>query len=267
MHPTPWFKQPVLWFFVIGGLLFAVYAMRPDPDVTRVVVDERVERALVEAFTVRERRPPTDAEREGAISAFVREEVLVREALRRNLHQSDPVVRRRLVQSLEFLLEDAAITPPTDTELEAFFDANPDAFTSPPATSFHHVFVSGAGDAQQQRAQGLLAELQAGVPARGIGDPHPDGQTIGPLEDARIVAAFGEPFADAMADCPERQWCGPLASAMGWHVIRINERRGAVVPAWQDVRHELIDAWTAAQSAAHREAAIGALVEEAEVLR
>jgi hypothetical protein len=267
MQPTSWFKQPIVWFFAIGGVLFAVYAMRPDPDITRVVVDERVERALVEAFVVRERREPTDAERDGAVAEFIREEVLVREALRRNLHHSDPVVRRRIVQSLAFLLEDAAIAPPTDAQLEAFFDAHTEAFVTPAVISFHHVFVAGLDADAEARATALRQRLDAGEPARGLGDPYPDGSAIGPLEAARITAAFGEPFATSLNDCADRAWCGPLRSALGWHVVRVNERRGAITPQWQDVRHQLVDAWTTEQSAAHREAAIQALIDDAEVVR
>ena len=48
------------------------------------------------------------------------------------LNQHDQVIRRRLAQKLEFLAKDlVALTPPTDEELQTYFDTNRDRYQEP----------------------------------------------------------------------------------------------------------------------------------------
>ena len=78
-------------------------------------------------------RPPTRAELDGLIDGFVRDEIYYREALALGLDRDDPVVRQRMRQKLELLLEDLSDTAePSDAELERFLAEHAERFALPP---------------------------------------------------------------------------------------------------------------------------------------
>ena len=73
----------------------------------------------------------------------IHEEILYREALALGLDKDDTVIRRRMVQKMEFLSEDLAnAREPTIDELRAWFQQNSQRFTVLPRASFRHLYFS-----------------------------------------------------------------------------------------------------------------------------
>ena len=71
------------------------------------------------------RRPPTPDEMRRLVESKVREEILYREALALGLDQGDTIVKRRMVQKMEFLAEDvSALREPNREELKDWFEKN-----------------------------------------------------------------------------------------------------------------------------------------------
>ena len=102
-------NEPLVHFLLIGALLFFVFDVSKEPAQTatnRIVVGAGVVEQLSAQFSRTWLRPPTDAELEGLIEGHVREEVYYREALALGLDRNDRMVRQRMRQKLEFLLED-----------------------------------------------------------------------------------------------------------------------------------------------------------------
>ena len=62
---------------------------------------------MAATFTRTWQRPPTETELKGLVDDYVREEIATREALAMGLDRDDTVIRRRLRQKLEFLVEDS----------------------------------------------------------------------------------------------------------------------------------------------------------------
>ena len=82
---------------------------------------------IVEIFTRTWQRPPTEGELSGLIDSFVKEEVFYREGRKLGLDQDDTIVRRRLQQKMEFMIEpDEAALTAGPGELEAFLASNRD---------------------------------------------------------------------------------------------------------------------------------------------
>ena len=108
-------KQPLVHFLLGGFGLFILYnAVTPEKeDYKTIVVDKD---ALLnhlqfnsKAFNndVFEQRlaQMTDDELQQTIDAYVREEVLYREAMAMGLDQEDYIIKRRMVQKVEFMTE------------------------------------------------------------------------------------------------------------------------------------------------------------------
>ena len=109
---------------------------------------------LSKQFQLLTKRPPNEDELEGLVQRLIREEVLYREAVSLGLDQDDTIVRRRMVQKMEFLSSELAKeAEPTETELQAWLDANPEKYPAPRTTRLHACLLqprqaqgSGAGD-------------------------------------------------------------------------------------------------------------------------
>jgi hypothetical protein len=245
-------REPLFHFLLGGAVLFALFGQvgpeRTDaPD--RVVVSEARVRNLVGAFERLWLRPPSEAELEGLIDDYVKEEILYREALALGLDRDDLVVRRRLRQKMEFLNEDLVdLADPAEADLRAYLEANADAYRVPPRTSFEQVFVDPerSGDDARQRAAGVLEALRSGDAAGGsAGDPTLLPRRLERASPREMDDTFGPGFANDVAALPEGEWAGPVASAYGLHLVRVGAREAERLPGLDEVRRAVERDWRA----------------------
>ena len=96
-------REPLVWFLVTGVLLFAGNSYL-NPPREGIVVDSQLRAQLASLWQTQMGREPSSSERESILQSWLEEELLYREAVRMNLADDDVIVRRRLVQKLEFLL-------------------------------------------------------------------------------------------------------------------------------------------------------------------
>ena len=120
---TGWRREPLVHFVVLGAILFALAQWRGGgAGANAIVITPGQVDAMVATFTRTWQRPPTDEELKGLIDDSVREELAVREAVALGLDRDDTVIRRRLRQKVEFIVEgEVDATPVTDAELQAYF--------------------------------------------------------------------------------------------------------------------------------------------------
>src|SRR5262245_36918741 len=142
-----WLKDPLLHFLVGGGVLFAAYAwlnsVTPPTATTprQVRIGDGEVRWLTETWMRQWHREPTRDELRGLVSNLVKEELLSREARELRLDEGDTIVRRRLAQKLEFLLQDTArLAEPTEDELRRLYEASPEAYRDEPRVSFTQIY-------------------------------------------------------------------------------------------------------------------------------
>lgn len=269
-----WRREPLMHFLVLGMALFAFYRWQNPPGSTtgpapqEIVVTRGRIANLAESFARVWQRPPTQAELDGLIEDYVREEVLYREALALGLDRDDTILRRRLRQKMEFISEDvAAQAEPTDDELQQYFAEHADAYRVDPRLSFRHVYLSTdrRGETVRDDAAVLLEELRgAGTDAdiSEIGDPlmlEPQFVDI-PLRD--VASLFGAAFATQLADVPAGEWTGPVESGYGLHLVYLDDRTPGRLPELADVREAVLRDWLAEQRREANEALYHALREQ-----
>ena len=122
-------REPLVQFIAAGALLFGIHLLvrgeGGPASGARVVVGEDTVAALTSRWTESRGRPPTPEELQREIDAWVRDEILYREAIALGLDRDDTIVRERLVGKLELLARGKADEEaPTGDEVRAFFDAN-----------------------------------------------------------------------------------------------------------------------------------------------
>lgn len=238
-------REPLLHFFLLGAGLFALHAwlrgsVTESPDVV-VVGKARIEQ-LALGFERVWQRAPTEAELAGLVDDFVREEIYYREALAMGLDDDDTIVRRRMRQKLEFLAEDLSdLAEPTDAELERWLSEHAEEYRVEPRVALRQVYVSRErrGDEAEEAARVLLARLRSAGPEeepRALGDPSLLPAVL-PLSSQREIArSFGDDFAASVMGLDPERWSGPVESAYGLHLVRVEARVEARMPALAEVR-------------------------------
>jgi hypothetical protein len=238
-------REPLVQFLLLGALLF-LYFERSEggagPGSRRIVVTPGLVQHLASGFARTWQRPPTDPELKGLVDDYVKEEIAAREAVSMGLDRDDAIIRRRLRQKLEFLVEDASLQAPvTDSELQAWLDQHPDAFRGESRVALRQVYLSTDrhGASVHVDANRLLARLRAagpGAETTSLGDPSmlPAALPLGPLAD--VARAFGSDFADRIDALEPGRWTGPIESPFGVHLVLVEERVVPSRPALADVR-------------------------------
>ncbi len=253
-----WVREPLVHFLGLGLLLFAGYSAlhrddAAEPDAHQIELTAGDLRQLEIAFSARWRRMPTPDEMVGMVEGRVREEVLFREALALGLDKDDTIVKRRLAQKMEFLVEDSsAASEPTPEELQAWFAQNAGRFASPPHLTFRHIYFSpdrrGArAHVDAAAAQRQLAGVSGDAPAARQGDAFMFQDALADQSPDQVARNFGPGFARALFALPTGSWQGPIESGYGWHVVFVSASSPGRVPAYEEVEPEVAAAWKEAQ--------------------
>jgi hypothetical protein len=250
---APWYRslarEPIVHFLVAGLALAGLEALaRPEqaPEDARVLVLEAsVRRGLAEDWAHDHEAPPTEAELDARLEAWLDEELLYREGLLRGLDRDDPRVRARVATLTASLLEaEHPIAEPDDAALRAWFEAHLDRYAEDARYDFTHVFVAGTDDTARARAESLLAELEAGGSPIAMGDTYPGGRHYRGRRVADLAEAFGPAFTEGFGDVPDGRW-SLRRSSRGLHLVRIEARTAASPADFErarlDVEHDLLE--------------------------
>ena len=247
-------KEPLVHFLVIGAAIFVLYGFMGQEDA------EEQERAititsgeinwLTDAWQKRWNRPPTAEEREGLINQYLREMILYREAVAMGLDKDDTVIRRRLAQKLEFLTQDLiSPQPPTENELQSYFEAHIDRYQAPDLITLTHVFLDPdkrgnrtLKDAETIKTK-LIALKQPPQDARSFGDPFMLQSYYPERSEAELAKLFGRGFAEPVFKLEPHQWHGPVLSGYGTHLVYVHDRRKAQPPVFADVKEQVRQQW------------------------
>jgi hypothetical protein len=236
--------EPAVHFLCLGALLFAFAELKGSDETAPNVISVPAGQidSFVSGFSRTWHRPPTELELKTMIDEHVREEIASREAIVMGLDRDDTIVRRRLRQKFEFLIEDTSeAVAPTDDQLKAWLDANAAKFETDPQIGFRQVHLSAErrGEALRSDAQELLGRLAAAGPAaeiEALGDSRMLPQSLALSERSDIVSAFGKLFAAAIFEAPVGQWSGPISSDFGLHIVFVSERQRGRIPELQEIR-------------------------------
>lgn len=267
-----WIREPLVHFLLIGAALFILFSLvtplRPEATGSRIELTQDDLRQIDLTWRAKWQRPPTPAEWRGLVDSKIREEILYREALAMGLDQDDVIVRRRLGQKLEFLLEDvSSIRDPTTAELAAWFKRNASQFALPGRVTFCHVYFSPDVRGQQAAAQAAraLATLKSrsscdASNAAALGDRFPDQLYYAERSPDEIASIFGSQFPQSLFRLQPGSWQGPVESGFGWHLVLIEAVAPARLPTFEEVDRATIEsAWLDSQRVESKRKAFDAM--------
>ncbi len=240
-------REPLLHFLLAGAGLFLLFDIVSEPETPsdeKIIVSSGHIEHLASLFVKTWQRPPTDVELSGLIDSFILEEVLYREATAIGLDQDDTIIRRRLKQKMEFLVDDFSAADPSEADLQQFLDDDPERFRVDARISFEHVYLV---DADSKAIDATLATLQSGMPL----DPGiavPSGLLPWRFADATessIRGQFGESFKNVVFTLDVGQWTGPVESPFGVHLVKVEQIEERRVPSLAEIRSVVERDWLA----------------------
>ena len=243
------FRQPLVHFLILGLSLFGFFEWVGDKSDTTenprtIVVDRDALLTFMQyrskAFNDQHFGKKLDAmkekDRRQLIDDLVREEVLHREALALNLDNEDYVIKRRLIQKLEFITQgfiDSA-TKLTEDQINAYFEEHKAEYYIQPSVTFTHVFFDKerhGGDKAKSMAEKKLTELNKNEVSFSKAISHGDRFLYHTNYVERVPdyvsSHFGKSMAQAIFDrnSTGHEWIGPFESPYGFHTVLVSQKK------------------------------------------
>lgn len=238
------FKEPLVHFLLLAMLLFVFEYVFSSTRKQQIIVDRQTAAFLIKQREDLELRKLSQQEREETIASYIEDEILYNEAYKRGMDKGDSRMRRNMIWKMRGLLI-GDIREPTDDELRAYFETSSEEFTNPSTISLDHVYYSDATKAPQD----LLAQLQAGVDHRNLGEYMlAMGPSIPRASQRSLVGMFGAEAARGILAIEDDKWHGPFESVRGIHYVRITSRTPEVQPEYGAVKHYIEAQWAMTES-------------------
>lgn len=250
---SPWLKEPLFHFLVVGAGLFLLYAMtanEPKNEETRIEINTVRADRMVTLWEKRWNRPPTQEEFNGLTAQYINEEVLYREALAMGLDSDDPVVRRRMAQKVKFISNDIIIIDtPSDAVLQSYLDVHASRYQLSGKVTFQHIYFNPAKhDANmEEEAKVLLVKLlqdNNGIDMQSVGDSFLHGTAFKALKVFEINRLLGKDFTKKLFEQPVGKWTGPLVSGYGLHLVYIDSKTASKTASLEVAKQSVLEDWT-----------------------
>ena len=259
----PLYKEPLIHFLLMGACLFVLYIgingdIAPEDDTTITITEDKLlafmqyrSRKFNDQEAARQLQAMNEQQRQQLTDAFIREEVLYREAKALALDSNDYVARQRLIQQMRYLTESfiQVTIDDSDAAIEKYLADNPDRYRKPAEATFTHVFVST--DKRSEAKAKTLAETQLkqlnndNIPfhkATAYGERFLYHRNYVKKEADLIASHFGESLQQAVfALSPsEQQWHGPYQSPYGFHLVLLTQNTPAAMPTLAEVKGRIV---------------------------
>ncbi len=283
-------KDPLAHFLLLGLGLFVLFELvagdESDYDSKVIDVDRESLLTFVQ-YRSRAFEPKaaaarldglSDEELDRLIGDYVREEALHREALALGMDKNDYIIKRRLIQSIEFITDDFATTAVevTTADIQAYFEANREDYYIEPYVTFTHVFFDGERHSRGESLALVTAKLAnlntQRVPfsdAPRHGDHFPFFVNYVERGPQFVASHFGAPMAEGIfALAPnDATWRGPFESQYGAHLVLLVRKAEGRYPELAEVEASVRDSVKREAIQARKDEVIQRIVDTYEVRR
>jgi hypothetical protein len=258
-------REPLLHFLLLGALIFAANAIlhpAAQSDSHRIEIGKADVERIRALYAQQWGAPPDPADMPNLINNYIRSEILFREGESLGLGADDSVLRNRIMQKMEFLLQDtSSVEQPTEAEMRHYLETHAQAYAAPEQVAFTQIYFSPSlrGDRAEPDAHAMLASLGAAGGAAPHGDPSMLPTDSGPRSRAEIEEDYGPEFAASVFALPVGAWQGPIRSALGLHLVRVESHSAARLPPLAQIRNRVHDDIVAERMRAAADAAYAAI--------
>ncbi|MDG1522014.1 MAG: peptidylprolyl isomerase [Hellea sp.] len=245
-----YFKDPLIHFVILGILVFFSHSIWQrnitKSDYTINVTEEEMARQA-KIFSGENRREPTNDDIKALLYSYIEERALMREAERLGLGEDDTIIRRRLAQKMRFIIEDIdTLRNPGSEELEAWYSNNISRFISPEKRSFTHIYISpeaNGGDTTKIASEILTKIISKPENWEKLGDPFILERSFKLSSLNEVNRNFGNRFSKSVFSMPDKEWVGPIESAYGLHIVKVDNIVSEIIPQFKDIENAVLSQW------------------------
>jgi len=239
-------SEPLVHFFIIALTFFVVYQLVNPNEQEEYKIEVSAENVshLQKYFKKTWQRDPSKEELSALIRNFTLDEIYYREAMALGLNENDNVIRRRLRQKMEVMLQDLSVlSDPSQLELNEFYQANINRYASEPDFSFQHVYISYNNTPKEievaiQQAQAAIKRAETPK-----GDSSLLPNELINKQPFEINKLFGNKLLPKLENAPLDQWTGPIKSNLGVHFVKLTDKSEASFSAMEDIKQQVIADW------------------------
>ena len=264
-------REPIVLFLLIGSLFYILNSwlvQRSIPEEKKIEISLSQVQQIAAQFSKTWMRQATDEELQALIQDHIRDEVYYREAIAMGLDNNDAVIRRRMRQKLEMLLNDmAAARVPSDQVLTNYMNENAEKFSKDPIISFQQVYLNPDKRSDVSAdAITILNQLKSGENADILGDPTMLGYAFSEYTQSAIARQFGGEFAQQLIKLKPGDWQGPVYSGMGVHIVKIDAFTPGGMPHLTEIRDKVEREWMAETTKELKDEAFDELLKNYEIV-
>lgn len=238
-------QEPTLHFLLIAGLVFGIYQFTQGGARDVLELDAREIEARVMMQELNRGAALSEAERQAVINAYIEEQILVQEALRRNL-DNDARIHDLLAQKMLHVLSGDVIQP-TAEQLADYYAANAGRYRIPALVTLDELVLNSRNPLPGP----VLAQLQAGTePEAILQTADGDVSTLRGASQLDLSNIFSATFATQVMAAEVGQWVGPFTSNRGQHWLRPRQRQDANTPPLAEISERVRLDWIATEEQA-----------------
>lgn len=250
-------RQPLFHFLLIGlgfFVLFKFFGDKNDLDSKTIVVDKQAlmnyfqfqSKAFNQEVFEQKMAAMSEDELEQLIKNYIQEEVLYREAVAMGLDKEDFVIKRRMIQKVEFISQGIAEVGAdlSEEEISKYYEENKKNYYQAPYVTFTHVFFGF----EKWKPEGAKAKADAEInylnknnitfnQALSRGDRFFYHTNYVEREWDYVESHFGTEMTKSIFDAipSNTQWIGPLRSEYGYHLVMVTNKVAGRYPELEEV--------------------------------
>lgn len=226
-----WYQEPFFHFIILGAILFFIIdrdSSKNNEEESRVIVAKQEDISKVLNYWNRDHNStPTDKELDKLLKEYMQDEILYREALRKNLDKDDVGIKKILVDKLKYTLSDSLNISEVSTDvLEEYFKNNLNKFNNDSQVNitFGQIYINPQEhDNIDVFSKQLLNEVNSSAYSKNIskkGDKFYAGNYFNGLTKRELSKSFSRAFVNHLVKLPSKKW-SILKSGYGVHLIYI----------------------------------------------
>ena len=251
------FREPLFQFLLIALVLLGGERLINADDYAdqqyHIVVDDRV---LLQFMQLQAKTfKPDEAmvalkalsaeDRQRLVDDYARTEALFREAMALNLNKNDQIIRRRLIQKMDYLAQGFydEVEPLTEDDLRTYYAEHQLFYKKPASATFTHVFISSEKHGVEEAKiladtlhSQLIAEQVSFENAPRYGERFLYNRNYVNRDDDEIGSHFSEAFQQQLLSYNvSDQWQGPVQSHYGWHLVLLVKNSPSYIPEFDEI--------------------------------
>ena len=231
-------KSPILHFILLGAFAYAAYNHLKPLDREIITVTTQTIDALVQQRESISQTPITEEMKIEIIEGHIEDEILLREAYKRDFDKNDYRVRKRILNIMRSSLSEV-IPEPSVAQLKAYYEQNKERYLTSPSRTFEQVYFSFASAKLPTNSQQFIQQLNEATDIAGLGEFSLSGNRFSKASFRTTAITFGKPFAQTVFELPLNQWQGPIQSFRGIHYVQVTDTHEPELPPFEKMESYL----------------------------